>query len=419
MSVHRDIHLVVAESDFESVLRKQLFAGHLWALGDIQWRTILHEDRGIARALTTAESLPRGINRPPLDDFLVMRVTGSSELNPKRIIDDIQPRRSQTVVVLLLDSDDHEKWAGAVFRNGTVHPLAGFSIVGGEMLTVAASRDEDTGDFTVDDDSRYSRLRGAVGDDVYRKLRNSAVTIIGTSRSGTLAAWQFAALGVRTLRLCDFDIVADHNLDNMIGVDWKTIGTAKVFALAEALLRYRPDMNVTCFEQSILDTQAKAVFDQPTDLFVTCTDNLTSRVAVSLEARRLLVPHLDLGTSVQSDDAGNRQIAGDARLFVGQGCCFCTPPLVTADRERVLYELSAPAGSLRRGEPARWDAERAGSLITINSLSVAAGVQMWLDLLAGNLRTSFWQRIAWLPGERLQTNASSIGSAGDCPICRT
>jgi len=115
---------------------------------------------------------------------------------------------------------------------------------------------------------------------------------------------------------------------SVIGLDADTMHTQKVFALAEALLRYRPDLSVTCCEYSVLDKRATALFDQPADLLVTCTDNLSSRVAVSLHAQCLLVPHLDIGTSVQRDNAGARRIFGDARLFLpNQACCFCTPAL--------------------------------------------------------------------------------------------
>lgn len=269
------------------------------------------------------------------------------------------------------------------------------------------------------DDPRYTRLAGAIGATVLRKLTRSQVTLVGASRSGTLLAWHLTALGIPHLRLVDPDGLEPHNFDVMIGLDADTLHATKVLAVAEAVLRYRPDMRVTCCQHAVAAPAARAVFDQPTDLLVTCTDNVSSRVAVTIQAQRLLVPHLDIGTAVQRDADGTRRIFGDARLFLPphQGCCFCTPPLSDEEREQTLYELSAPGDTLQRGEPVEWFNQRGGSLITITSLTVAAGVQMWLDLLAGDLRTSCWQRLDWAPGRGLEVQSAAIGAADDCPCC--
>jgi len=405
--------LVLTEVDFESVLRQQLFDHELWATGTARWRTTHVSREILVQSLTTSASLPRGEDYPPLEDLFVMHVVAGGKFDPRRILAEIQPRRSQTFVVLEFDALDHASWAGDVYRDGEFIPLDGFRLVGGGMVEVAALSAPASPVH-----QRYQRLVGAVGEEVIRKLQPARVTLVGVSRNGTLMGWQLAALGIRHVRLMDFDQLEPHNYDIMIGIDADTIHTKKVFAFAEALLRYRPDMSVTCSDHSALDPEAQMVFDQPTDLVISCTDNLSSRVAVSIQAQRTLVPHLDIGTSVRRDADNNLRIFGDARLFLPrQGCCFCTPPLSAEDREEVLYELSAPPDTLQRGEVATWSSERAGSLITINNLTVAAGVQMWLDLLAGDLSTSFWQRLDWHPGRGLEVNSSTMGAADDCPYC--
>jgi len=79
--------------------------------------------------------------------------------------------------------------------------------------------------------------------------------------------------------------------------------------------------------------------------------------------------------------------------------------------------LLAPPGALPRRPPPPWNEQRAGSLITLNSLTVAIGVQLWLDLLAGRLRSSHWHRLRWEPGVGLQADFAPVGASPGCRIC--
>jgi hypothetical protein len=56
-------------------------------------------------------------------------------------------------------------------------------------------------------------------------------------------------------------------------------------------------------------------------------------------------------------------------------------------------------------------------LLTINSIAVGIGVQMWLDFLGGGLRTSYWNRLRWVPGGAMQVDGGPVGRANDCRFC--
>lgn len=131
-----------------------------------------------------------------------------------------------------------------------------------------------------------------------------------------------------------------------------------------------------------------------------------------------MVPHLDVATSIQgrADDA--REITAEARLFLpgsGEGCVVCVGGMQNIDD--LLYDLDAPPGSLRRRLRPAWNQQRAGSLVTVNSIVVGAALQTWLDLLSGRLRNSFWQRLAWRPGQGLVGDAGVVRGAPDCRFC--
>ena len=120
---------------------------------------------------------------------------------------------------------------------------------------------------------------------------------------------------------------------------------------------------------------------------------------------------------MQREPDGDASIHADIRLLLpGQGCVRCVGRL--DDEESRLYDLAAPPNVLTRGQPQAWHEQRAGSLITINQMAVGAAVQLWLDLLAGDLRQSHWLRIGWHPGHGPQIESGPVSAGDDCPTCR-
>jgi hypothetical protein len=241
------------------------------------------------------------------------------------------------------------------------------------------------------------------------------VAVIGASRSGSLLAWMLAALGVERLLLVDPDTLELHNLDAVCGVAEADVGRRKVEALAHRLTQFRSDLAVHALTCSAADARVVECV-RGVDLLATCVDRDMPRLAAAVLAERFLKVHLDIGTGVTRDDAQELLIAGDVRLLLpGRGCVCCVGGL--PDEEAARYELLAPPGALQRGLPPSWQQERAGSLVTINALCVAAGVQLWLDLLAGTLETSHWSRFRWHPGRGLEVNAGPVAARDQCAVC--
>ncbi len=80
---------------------------------------------------------------------------------------------------------------------------------------------------------------------------NAVVTIIGCGGIGSFAAFALAKLGVRTLRLLDFDTVEEHNAPNQMFFR-EQIGLTKVEALATTIAS-TSDTNVETFNQRLED----------------------------------------------------------------------------------------------------------------------------------------------------------------------
>jgi molybdopterin/thiamine biosynthesis adenylyltransferase len=371
-------------------------------------------------SLEVRTQLPRGPDFPPVADWaVVMHAAFLPSVAPADWIAQIQPRPAQCLAVAIVGiGRDQDGWDGAVTLGGRSVPLSALRVVGPGMIR--ADRDAEPPD--ADDDpatlERWSRARGALGDAVWHRLRTAHVALFGASRTGSNMAFLLAALGVRRLLLCDPDRLEAHNLDAMPGLTEQDVGRAKVEALAERLVQFRSDLFVQGLACSARDNRVVECI-RPADLLVTCVDNDTPRLAAALLSNRLLKVHLDIGTGVTFDEQGQRTIAADIRLLVpGQGCVACVGGL--ADEEQARYELWAPPGSLqRRRRAGSWQEQRAGSLVTVNTMAAAFGVQLWLDLLAGQLTGSHWTRLRWNPGQGLDIQQGPVTGNPNCQTCGT
>lgn len=410
--------LVAESAAWEQAIRQLLLQPGAVAVARLRRNRTSRCTELLITALEVRKQLPRGPDFPPVADWaVVMHASFQPAVSLANWIARIQPRPAQCLAVAIIGiGRDQDGWDGAVTLGGRNVPLAAIRVVGPGMIR--AQRDADPADS--DDDpqtlERWSRARGALGDAVWRNVRAAHVALFGASRTGSNMAFLLAALGVRRLLLCDPDQLESHNLDAMPGVTEQDVGRAKVEALAERLVQFRSDLFVQGLACSARDNRV-AQCARPADLLVTCVDDDTPRLAAALLANRLLKVHLDIGTGVSIDEQGQRTIAADIRLLLpGQGCVACVGGL--ADEEQARYELWAPPGSLQRRRGGRsWQEQRAGSLVTVNMIAAAFGVQLWLDLLSGQLTGSHWTRLRWNPGQGLDVQQGPVTGRHDCQTC--
>ena len=413
----RDCLLRITRTAWRTALRSLLLDEHHTAVGSVTWNRHGTADEALIDHLDV-RGQPSGLQQPALAAWGVIALVPEGRLDVAEWIDRLQPRASQSLLVLLVDGQDRRRWNGGVWQAGQLRPLAGVQFVGGGTLELARHPSPDAADPT--ESTRWSRLLGALGDEVVHRLQQADVLLVGAGRNGSLMAQTLTLLGIARLRLIDPDVLAPENLDAM-PVSAEFVGRPKVEAVADAIARLRPDMAITRLAKPVNSAEAAELFRSRNDLIVSCVDS-DARLAASLWARKTLTVHLDVGTTVQPetepDHEHARHIAGDARLLLPDrdgGCVACVGGL--ADEDQALYELAAPHGVLHHGQPVPWHHQRAGSLISINQLTVAAGVQLWLSLLSGHIETSFWQRLNWNAATGLETSGGRVGSAKNCRFC--
>lgn len=412
----RPIRLIVSQRALENGLRDLLVEPDAVAVGRLRRHPTAEAREYVIDDLQLSREVPNGRTRPPLDDWCLVAMAAGPDTRDD-LLERIDPPGAQLLVLLLIARDDRGRLSATMHSHGKTEHVDEVRFIGPGMVTVGEATAPGKSDDAVSTE-RWSRTAGALGDAVTRRLRQATVTLVGAGRTGSQLAFQLSALGVGRLRIIDPDVLAVANLDAMPGLTPADVGLPKACALAQRLSEFRPDMAVTWIAQSVKDADAWELVLRRTDLLATCVDDNLPRLAVAIAARETQTVHLDVACNVQRGEDGDLEIFADVRLLLpGQGCAACVGPM--AGLEDAAYELAAPAGSLTKGRSPQWFEQRAGSLITINSVAVGTAGQLWLDLLGGNLARSRWSRLYWSGGNGLSVEHAGVGSSTECRVCST
>lgn len=164
---------------------------------------------------------------------------------------------------------------------------------------------------------RYSRqiLLDDWDIDAQLALKNSTVLIVGVGGLGTHLALILARAGVGVLRLVDFDVVDNSNLQRQPLYFDKDVGKPKAQLAKAELAKHNPNSTIHAHALRLDDDNAKTVL-AGVDLAVDCSDNFALRYALNRAC-------VSLGVPLLSTSATGR--AGQLALFepAKTGCYVC------------------------------------------------------------------------------------------------
>ncbi len=124
--------------------------------------------------------------------------------------------------------------------------------------------------------------------EIFDKLRSSTVGIAGLGGIGSNVAFCLARSGVGHLILVDFDIVESSNLLRQQYFK-DQIGTPKVFALKENILRIRDDIRLSCYNLKLIPENINNIF-KDVDIAIEALDKAEEK-AMFVEKFRLTFPN--------------------------------------------------------------------------------------------------------------------------------
>ncbi len=408
--------LEIARVDFANVVRTLAMNPDAVMVGRLVKRFVHDTFRLSVGGMTRTVKVPLGIERPLNANWIV--AVGGSDDTPYRSEKELReiflPLPGQSWVVLSFGFGNRRgQWRAWLFHGTDVSPIGTLKIAGGPYLLLRNSPINDP-QTPSKIPARWSRLTNMLGSKFVESLRDMHVMVIGASRNGSVAARQLATLGIGKLTLVDPDVLEIHNFDAMLGGDLGDIGNKKVSALANEITRYCDDIAVTGIPSTATDLRV-AERAQNADVLVTCVDHGTPVLLAAQLANCWNKIHLDIGTSVQRTESGELTMSGDVRLFLPrQGCAACVGGI--ADREDAELELRLPPGVRPIRPSIDFRQQRAGSLVTLNAITVSIGIQHLIDTLTGRSTTSRWSRVDWRPDGLLVADRA-VSGLPECKWC--
>lgn len=190
-----------------------------------------------------------------------------------------------------------------------------------------------------------ARTVSAWGRQKQANLARLTVGIIGAGSVGSIVAESLARMGVKSIKLIDFDTVESVNLDRLLHATERDAKKkkAKVRVLAKALRTSATaeGFSVEPIERSVVEEAGfRDALD--CDLLFSCVDRPWPRSVLNFVAYAYLIPVVDGGIKVKSTPNGTLRGADWKANIVGPGrvCLECLgqydPGLVQAEREGSL-----------------------------------------------------------------------------------
>lgn len=205
------------------------------------------------------------------------------------------------------------------------------------MSTAAAIADDP------DLERRFGGLRRLYGDAAYRRLRAGHVAVVGVGGVGSWAVEALARSGVAALTMIDLDHVAESNINRQVQATSRTLGQAKVLALAERIGDIHPGCRVHAVDAFVEgpgttpDRQGgnwPAVLPAGVDVVIDACDQRQAKLVMAAWALR------EKRALVIAGAAGGKRLGH--RIEVADLAETTHDPLLAALRQRLRRDHGAP-----------------------------------------------------------------------------
>ena len=156
-------------------------------------------------------------------------------------------------------------------------------------------------------DERFSRTRGALGDEALEKLQSSTVAVFGLGGVGGAALEALARGGVGHLVIVDSDLVDITNINRQIIALTSNVGTPKVEAAKARIADISPSTKVTAKKCFFLPGNSDDFDFSEFDYVVDAIDTVSAKLEIIKKAKEANVPVISsMGTGNKLDPTGFR-----------------------------------------------------------------------------------------------------------------
>ncbi len=149
---------------------------------------------------------------------------------------------------------------------------------------------------------QFLRTRLLLGNDRFKRLARSKVTVIGLGAVGSHAAEALVRAGVGNFRLVDFDRIKTTNINRQLHALHSTLGKKKVEVARDRLLDINPACSLELFDIFAAQESFPSLFDNAPDLVIDAIDALNPKVQLLVYCYQNHIPVISsMGAALRTD----------------------------------------------------------------------------------------------------------------------
>jgi tRNA A37 threonylcarbamoyladenosine dehydratase len=149
---------------------------------------------------------------------------------------------------------------------------------------------------------RFARTRLLLGEEGFKKLQESSVTVVGLGAVGGHAVEGLARSGIFHLRVVDFDTVQPSNINRQILALDSTIGRAKALVAIERIKDINPACQVEALEVFAGEENLDRILTPAPSLLIDAIDSVNPKIQLLTAAYHRRIPILSsMGAALRLD----------------------------------------------------------------------------------------------------------------------
>ena len=271
--------------------------------------------------------------------------------------------------------------------DGSRRSLGEYRVIGRTIRRLYSEPRHRTSDRSQEHD-RQVRMFSADGQQI---LRSSKVAVVGLGGVGSIVAEHLARLGVGTILLIDPDVIEDSNLSRVVGATHVDVETQqlKIQIAVRHLRELARDAQLMAIDGDVArESVAETLRD--CDFIFLAADSMRARLVVNAVAHQYLVPTVQMGTKIRTDESGKIEDAMSVVRHIRPtvGCLWCNgliDPTQLAIEAKTDEERKEQAYGVQEPNP---------SVITMNAVAAAHATNDFLfdflDLASGDSPSAYF-----------------------------